>query len=203
MEIKQLEEKDTQEFCDLIVDMYSHLENLEWFTPMPYDYENVSGMIKHPRFYIIGAFENGKLCGVSSLDYKCGKLIGKVDFPKECNTASMVEIGFNLVHSTERGKGIMKLLVAHLLEKIKNDGFEWAMSKVHKDNFASSKSLIKNGFKIAMDYVKPVNKQEFKALADADFFSPQGKENAAKSLAKSSPEDENIIVNYDILLKEM
>ena len=157
MEIRQLTTADVPQFCDLIVDMYSNLENLEWFTPMPFDYESVKNMVEKPRFYIIGYFENDKLCGVSSLDYKCGKLIGKIDFPKDCNTDKLVEIAFNMVHSNSRGKGIMKTMVAYLMDKIKNDGFEWAFSKAHKDNLASLKSLLKNNFEIMCDYSKKVN----------------------------------------------
>ena len=46
----------------------------------------ISVSYNNPRFYIIGVFDEENLCAVSSLDYKCGKLIGKVEFPKECNT---------------------------------------------------------------------------------------------------------------------
>ena len=97
--IKQLTTQNTKQFCDLILNMYSNLENLEWFSPMPFDFDNVKSMIENPRFFIVGWFENDVLCGVSSLDYKCGKLIGKVDFPKNCNTDKLVEIGFTMVHS--------------------------------------------------------------------------------------------------------
>jgi RimJ/RimL family protein N-acetyltransferase len=159
-------------------------------------------MIEKPRFYIVGAFENGELCGVSSLDYKCGKLIGKIDFPADCNTDKLVEIGFNIVHSNHRGKGIMKLLVSHLLEKIKADGFEWAFAKVHQDNHASSKSLLKNGFEIFSDYKKPVSKEEFEALSSQPFFSAGGREKAASTLEKFKNEPE-IIVNYQILTKKL
>ena len=86
MIIRKLNENDTQDFCDLIVNMYSNLENLEWFSPMPYDYDNVKSIILNPRFFVVGVFVNDKLCAVSSFDYKCGKLIGKIDFPKNCNT---------------------------------------------------------------------------------------------------------------------
>ena len=151
MNIRQLEDKDVIAFRELIINMYSNLENLEWFSPMPYDEENVLGMINHPRFYIIGVFDDDKLVGVSSLDYKCGKLIGKVDFPTECDTTSLVEMAFNMVHSEYRGRGIMKMMINHLLDKITADGFKWAFSKVHKDNFASSKSLEHNGFHVFAD----------------------------------------------------
>ena len=201
--IKQLTVENVNEFSELIVNMYSNLENLEWFSPMPYDYDNVKGMIESPRFYIIGYFENDVLCGVGSLDYKCGKLIGKVDFPPECSTNSLVEFGFHMVHSKHRGKGIMKEMVAFLLEKIKKDGFVWAFAKVHKDNFASSKSLIKNGFKVVLDYSKPVKIEEFKALSSQPFFSLKGKENAEKTLSAYSEDDKEIIVDYDILLKKI
>jgi len=201
--IKQLTLENAQEFSNLIKNMYSNLENLEWFSPMPFDLENVKGMIEHPRFYIIGYFEDDVLCGVSSLDYKCGKLIGKVDFPKDCNTDKLVEIGFTMVHSDYQGRGIMKKMVAHLLEKIKNDGFEWAFGKVHVDNLASSKSLIRNGFEIFSEYSKPVKVSEFKALSSEDFFSKKGKENAKITLSKIKDTDENIIVNYYIIVKKL
>ncbi len=202
MIIRQLAIQDTQQFCDLIVDMYGHLENLEWFSPMPYDYDNVSTMIQKPRFYIIGCFEGDTLCGVSSLDYKCGKLIGKIDLPQDCNTDSLVEIGFNIVHSQHRGKGIMKTMVEYLLNKIKQDNFEWVFAKVHKDNFASSKSLIKNDFLVFSDYSKPVNKQDFISLSSQEFFSPQGKLKAQNTLQKFS-DQEDIIVDYNILIKKL
>lgn len=203
MNIRQLNVNDTEKFCDLIIDMYSNLENLEWFSPMPYDYNNVKSMIENPRFYIIGVFDEENLCAVSSLDYKCGKLIGKVEFPKECNTDKLVEIGFTMVSSKYRGRGIMKIMVANLLEKIKADGFEWAFGKVHKNNFASSKSLIKNGFIVCNDYIKPVKKADFISLSSEAFFSKVGKENAKITLSRIKPEDEEIIVDYNILIKDV
>ena len=202
MEVRQLEKTDAKAFSALIVDMYAHLENLEWFSPMPYDEASVETMIEKPRFYIVGAFENDELCAVSSLDYKCGKLIGKIDFPADCNTDKLVEIGFNIVHSKHRGKGIMKLLVSHLLEKIVADGFEWAFAKVHQDNFASSKSLIKNGFEIFSDYAKPVSKEDFEELSSQSFFSEEGRMKAMATLKQFKNKDE-IIVNYNILTKKL
>ena len=202
MDIRKLEEKDAKEFSELIVDMYSHLDNLEWFTPMPYDLDNVKGMIINPRFYIIGAFINDKLVGVSSLDYKCGKLIGKIDFPSECDTSKLVEIGFNLVHYDYRGNKIMQKLIDFLLEKIKNDGFEWAFTKVHEDNIASNKSCENKGFKKWCHYTKVVNKQEFEMLASQSFFSKIGKENAIKTLEKFK-DREDIIVEYNILVQKI
>ena len=48
-------------------------------------YKNVVDMIENPRFYIVGAFIRNKLIGVSSLDYKCGELIGKIDLQNLAN----------------------------------------------------------------------------------------------------------------------
>ena len=172
--IRKLTVDDTKMFSELILDMYSNLNNLEWFSPMPFDYDNVRGMIENPRFYIIGYFDGNTLCGVGSLDYKCGKLIGKIDFPADCNVEKLVELGFHIVHSKYRGNGIMKEMVKYLLNKIKEDGLEWAFGKVHKDNFASSKSLIKNGFEIFSDYRKPVKKEDFISLSSQPFFSKTG-----------------------------
>lgn len=198
--IKKLEEKNTQAFCDLIIDMYSHLDNLEWFSPMPYDYDSVLSMITNDRFFIIGYFDGDTLCGVSSLDYKCGKLIGKVDLPSE---DSIVEIGFNMVHSKYRGQGIMAKMVSYLLDKIKSDNFQWVFAKVHKDNLASSKSLIKNGLTVYSSYTKPVKMADFVALSSAEFFSAVGKENAKKTLSRYSENDTEIFVDYNIITKKL
>lgn len=201
--IRQLTIDDIQQFSDLIINMYSNLENLEWFSPMPFDYENVKGMIENPRFYIVGYFENDILCGVGSLDYKCGKLIGKIDFPKDCDTDKLVELGFHIVHTKYRGNGIMKKLIAYLLEKIKADGLEWAFGKVNKGNFASFRSLEKNGFEYFCDYSKPVKINEFKELASQPFFSAIGKQNAEITLSKYSDNDEYIIADYGIYMKKL
>ena len=200
--IRQLTVNDAENFSNLILNMYSNLDNLEWFSPMPFDVENVKGMIENPRFYIIGYFDEDTLCGVGSLDYKCGKLIGKVDFPPSCNTEKLVELGFHMVDSNYRGKGIMKEMVGYLINKLENDGFEWAFGKVHKDNLASSKSLMKKGFEVYSDYSKPVKKEDFIFLSSQSFFSKIGKENAEKTLNKNS-ENEKIIVDYHILVKKL
>lgn len=202
MIIRKLVAGDTQSFCDLIVNMYSDLENLEWFSPMPYDYDNVKSMIENPRFFIVGVFENETLCAVSSFDYKCGKLIGKIDFPAECNTEKLVEIGFTMVHSKFKGQGIMKTMVEFLVKKAHDDGFEWVFSKVHKDNFASSKSFQRKGFNIYCHYVKPINKKDFISLSSQEFFSKTGKENAKSTLDKFAG-DEEIVVDYNILIKDL
>lgn len=203
MEIKQLTIKDTQQFCDLIIDMYSHLQNLEWFTPMPYNFESVKTMIEKPRFYIIGVFDKEKLCAVSSLDYKCGKLVGKIDLPTDCNLENTVEIGFNIVHSSYQGNGLMKTMVNYLLEKTKKDNFKYVMSKAHKDNLASCKSLLKNNFEQYSTYKKEVDINDFISLSSQPFFSKTGKENAQITLSNYSKNDKNIIVDYNIYLKTL
>lgn len=202
MEFRKLEERDVCEFSELIENMYSGLENLEWFTPMPFDEESVLNMIQKPRFYILGAFEDDKLVGVSSLDYKCGKLLGKIDFPTDCNTEKLVEIGFNLVHLDYRGNKIMQRLMQKLIEKLQNDGYEWVFVKVHKDNIASNKSCYNLDFKLWKEYRKTVNKEEFENLANQPFFSKEGKVNAEKTLAKFANKDE-IVVDYNILIRKV
>lgn len=203
MEIRQLEARDTKQFCDLILNMYSNLDNLEWFSPMPYDFESVQNMIQKPRFFILGWFENGELCAVSSLDYKCGKLIGKIEFPSDCNTEKLVEMGFNIVHSKHRGKGIMKQLISVLLQKIKTGGFEYVFSKVHENNIASAKSFLNNGFQIHCAYSKPVQRTGFVEMSNQEFFSEKGKENAKQTLQKLASDEEEFFVNYNIWIKKL
>jgi RimJ/RimL family protein N-acetyltransferase len=200
--IRQLTIDDTNKFANLILNMYSNLDNLEWFSPMPFDYDNVKAMIENPRFFIIGYFEGDILCGVGSLDYKCGKLIGKIDLPPECNTDKLVEIGFHMVNSEYRGNGIMKKMVKYLLDKMTDDGYEWSFGKVHKDNLASSKSLMKTGFEIYSPFAKTVKKKDFIFLSSQSFFSKKGKENAQITLEKNK-DNEDIIVEYNILIKRL
>ncbi len=154
--------------------MYSNLEDLEWFSPMPYDIENVINMITNPRFYILGLFDNNFLCAVSSLDYKCGKLIGKVEFPKECNTDKLVEFGFTMVHSNYRGNGYAKKIGEELLKKVKQDGFEWCFGKVHKNNLASVKTLLNNKFYIYCDLHKNCKQRRFYQSFKCPFLFKNG-----------------------------
>ena len=175
--------KKQTEFLELIKDMYANLENQEWFSAMPLAVEDLRGMMDKPRFYIIGAYENNELCGVSSIDYKCGKLVGKVDFPKCCNTDKMVEIAFNMVHSKARGKGLMSKMVDFLLKKLKQDGFTCAFAKVNKDNFiyvaiyislVNSFSIMFCGTKagIESNTIKPISSASCNSKINSKICSP-------------------------------
>ncbi|MBO4412937.1 MAG: GNAT family N-acetyltransferase [Clostridia bacterium] len=202
MEIRKLNDDDVKQFCSLILDMYKHLENLEWFSPMPFDEENVKIMINKPRFYIVGAFEDEKLCGVASLDYKCGKLIGKVNFPKDCDTNKLVETGFSIVHSSYRGRGIMKEMVKVVLEEAKNQGYQWVFGKVHKDNLASSKSLKKLGFEKFNDLNKEVKVSSIIQLLNDNVLNKNATQHMQEILDKNQ-NSEFLIFNYDILMKKL
>lgn len=200
--IRQLNKNDTQSFCNLIIDMYFNLDNLEWFSPMPYDFDSVKSIIENPRFYIIGVFDNDSLCAVSSFDYKCGKLIEKINFPTDCNTSKLVEIGFTMVHSKYQGHGIMKQMIQFLINKANEKNFEWIFSKVHKDNFASSKSFEKLNFKHHCHYSKILNKEEFSNFASQNFISNSTK-NKAKQTLETFLNCDNIIVDYNIFIKDI
>ena len=202
MIFRKLEVQDTKNFCNLIVDMYSHLENIEWFSPMPFDYDNVKSIIENQRFYVLGAFDEDFLCAVSSLDYKCGQLIGKVDFPTDCVTNKLVEFGFTMVHSNYRGQGIMKKLVGQLIDISKNQGLEWAFGKVHKDNLASSTYFIRNGFEKKLKYNKPVKVADIKQLLSKKVLSKTATDKILDRLCQISNE-EFIYVDYDILIKKI
>lgn len=202
MDFRKLEIKDTNAFCELIKDMYSSLENLEWFSPMPFDYENVKSIIENPRFYVLGAFDGEFLCSVSSFDYKCGKLIGKIDFPSNCNTEKLVEIGFTMVHSNYRGQGIMKKMILLLIEIAKKQGFEWVFGKVHKDNLASSISFKRNNFYKCNDYNKPVKISDIKNLLEQGVLSEQATKKINYTL-EHNINDQCIWVDYEILIKNI
>ena len=202
MEIRKLTTDDAKQFSELIVDMYANLTSIEWFSPMPFKENDVAEIISKPRFYIVGAFDNNFLCAVASLDYKCGKLIGKIDFPKECDTDKLVEFGFTMVHSKYRGQGIMKTLVAHLIEVAKSQGLEWGFGKVHKDNLASSTSMIRKGFYKTNDYNKPVKIEEIQSLINDKVLNETATKNILAKISKNDDKD-FIYVDYEILMKKL
>ena len=113
-------------------------------------------------------------------------------------TNKLVEIGFTTAHSDFKSHSIIKKMVESLVDKAKNDGFEWIFSKVYKDNLVSSKSLIKNGFDIYSAYIKPVSKESFIFLSLHPLFSTQGKGNA-----KTTLNNNEIIVDYPIAIKNL
>ena len=202
MEFRVLKPEDAKQFCDLIVDMYGHLESLEWFSPMPTDFENVKGIIENPRFYVLGAFDGDFLCGVTSMDYKCGKLIGKIDFGKEIDFTKLVEFGFTMVHSRYRGNGIMKKMLAVLIDAAKEKGFEWAFGKVHKQNFASSTSMSRMGFEKTADYDKPVKISDINDILSKNILFKRAEYDIKKKLEKNE-NAEFLYVDYQIMMKKL
>ena len=201
MDFRRLKEEDTQMFCDLILDMYAHLDSIEWFTPMPFDFESVKAMINDDRFAIFGMFDGPFLCAVSSMDYKCGKLIGVIDFPN-VDTDKLVEFGFVMVHSRYRGNGIMKCMVREMCEIAKNEGFLWAFSKVHKDNLASSVSFKRTGFLKMDNYNKPVKTKKIKFLLDSAVLN-EGAISSIETKLKNSGNADIINVDYEIYVKKL
>lgn len=202
-EIKKLTSLHTQAFCDLIIDMYKHLENLEWFSPMPYDYNNVKSILENPRFFVVGVFDGDILCAVSSFDYKCGKLIGKIQFPKECNTDKLVEIGFTMVNSNYRGKKLMKTMVKYLVEEAKKQNFEWVFAKVHAFNIASEKSMLNNDFKKVLQFDKTIKVADIKDLIKSGNVNKTACKKMNDTLQKYNNTNEEITVKYNIILKKI
>lgn len=101
--------------------------------------ENAAQMINKQRFYILGAFDGQKLAGIISLDYKCGKLPQKYNFPSWCNTDKMVEFAFTIVATQYRGQGLMFELLQQIKQIAIYQGYEYACCTVHKDNYPSKK----------------------------------------------------------------
>ena len=200
MEFRQLIEEDAKEMSLLILDMYRHLENLEWFSPMPYDEKSIKEILANPRFFVLGVFENGKLCALSSFDFKCGKLIGQNCMPLYCSIDNTVEIGFTMVHSNYRGHGIMKKLLQHLEEQALHFNKKYVFGKVHIENMASYKSFIDCGWAEFSRYDKNVKRADFQSFLSSGLLKPSTLEKAKISLNKNS---NDIIVKYAILLKKL
>ncbi len=196
MIIKKLTEQNAEQFQKLILDMYSHLENLEWFSPMPTDFESVKDIIASPRFLVLGAFEGGDLLAVSSFDYKCGKLIGQNILPQDCTLENTVEIGFTMVKSNCQGKGIMKKLIVVLEEIAAKQNFEYIFGKVHIDNNASFKSFLSCGYTKFCEYEKPLKREEFLSFIEKKILKPTTENKAKLTLQKDI-----LSVRYAIYIK--
>ncbi len=200
MDFRQLNENDAKEFSALIVDMYNHLENLEWFSPMQYDEENVKGLLTNPRFFVLGAFENNTLCGVSSFDFKCGKLIGQSFMPTYCSLDNTVEIGFTMVHSHFLGHGIMKQLIRQLEKQALLFDKQYIFGKVHVDNKASYLSFAHSGYNEFSQFEKAVKQEDFTLFLSAGLLMPSTAEKAKLSLQNA---ENDVHVKYAILIKTL
>ena len=97
---------------------------------------------------------------------------------------------------------LLKKLVSQLIDTSKKQGLEWAFGKVHKDNLASSTSLIRNGFEKKMKYNKPVKVADIKQLLADKVLSKTATNNIIERLSRISNE-EFINVDYDILIKKL
>lgn len=200
MEFRQLSIKDTKSFAALIQNMYKHLNNLEWFSPMPFDEENVKGIIENPRFFVLGAYENDELCAVSSFDFKCGKLIGQSCMPSYCTLENTAEIGFTMVKSNFKGRGIMKQLIKELEGAALRFNKKYLFGKVHIDNLASYKSFLGCGFSEFSKYDKAVHRDEFESFLSSGLLMPSTITKAKETLKRNA---DDIIVKYAILIKEI
>ncbi len=200
MEFRQLSEQDAKESSLLIVNMYGNLDNLEWFSPMPYDEENVKNILTNPRYFVLGAFEDKKLCALSSLDFKCGKLIGQSCIPPYCSIENTVEIGFTMVNSNFLGQGIMKRLIEQLEKQAQLLNKKYIFGKVHIDNLASYISFIHSGFKEYSRFDKEVKREDFEAFLSSGLLKATTLNKAKNSLFHAT---NNVIVKYAILIKEI
>ena len=143
---RKISQSDAVQLSLLIKEMNDNLVDKSWFLTMESDLESVKKMIDKERFYILGAFNGEELAGITSLDYKNGKLPEKYEFPDWCNISEMVEVAFTIVALKYRGQGLMFKLLQEI-EKIAIDqGFKFACCTVHNDNYPSKKNLIKDGF---------------------------------------------------------
>lgn len=197
---RKLTKDDVKGFQKLILDMYANLVTLEWFSPMPLDEDFVLSMIEDERFYILGLFDEKELVGVTSLDFKCGKIFGKVEFPEGCEEDKLVEIAFNIVRSDYRGHGYMKMLVEEVIEYAKSLGLTDIFSKVHQDNFASSKSIEKNGLVKFTSYAKPLKVKDIKFLLEKNVLSKSATDRAYELI--EACDGEIIDCSYNLFYKK-
>lgn len=197
---RRLTKDDLAEFKKLILDMYANLVTLEWFSPMPLGDDDILSMLENERFYILGLFDGDTLAGVSSLDYKCGKIYGKVEFPEGCDESKLVEVAFNIVKTDYRGHGYMKMLVNEVIDYAKSIGLNCIFSKVHNDNIASSKSIEANGLIKFCSYPKPLKVKDMLYLLEMNVLSKSATDRANELIASSDGEVVNC--NYNLFYKK-
>jgi len=93
-------------------------------------------------------------------------------------------------------------LVDRLIVIAKEQGYEWAFGKAHKNNLASSTSLKRKGFEKRMDYDKPVKVESLKQILADNILN----EKATKYIKKRLKENKNsefLQMDYDILMRKL
>lgn len=202
MEFSQLGKDDYNELINLIIDMYSHIDNIEYIKILPIDKLSVQNILTNSRYYVLGAWEKKQLVAVSCLDYQCGKLLDKIDFSKYCDTKNLVEVGFTMVHSNFRGRGIMKELLQNLNMKAREGNFTHTFSEVHNYNFASIYSFLHTDYKIICKFKKEFDKSEFEYISNLECLHPNTRKMAKITLSKYN-NSEKVIAPYSIVLKKI
>jgi len=202
MTIRQLNEQDANLFSNLIIDMYQHVDDIEGFVPIPYDNLNIRCMLTNRRYYFLGAFENDMLIGLICIDYLCSDLLDEIGLQSNFEFEKIIELCFVVVHSKFRGKGVMRDLYRHIIEKVKAEHYSIMFGKANKFNFSTISSYLHSEFTRLFDYEQKINKEDFKFIANSSFLSPHAKYSALNTL-KRFEHEKFITSKYSILIKHL
>lgn len=200
MEIRELTLDDANMFSQLLIDMYSSLNDLEEFVPIPYDVLNIKSMLLNSRYYFLGAFENNMLVGTICLDYLCSNLLETTDIKKHYPFEKIVELNFVVVHTNFRGKGIMRSLLTEILAKLQSENYTVIFGKANKFSFSTISSYLHSQFERLFDYEQKISKQDFEYIASAKFIKPTTKHKALKTLERFKNE-KYITLKFSVLTK--
>lgn len=202
MIIRELTESDANAFSNLIIDMYQHVDDIEGFVPIPYDNLNIRCMLTNRRYYFLGAFEDDMLIGLTCLDYLCSDLIKETDLQNRFEFEKIIELNFVVVHSQFRGKGVMRELFAHVVEKVTAEHYTIICGKANKFNFSTISSYLHSQFERLFDYQQKINKEDFKFIANSPYLKPATKYSALNTL-KRFEHQKFITLKYSVLVKHL
>lgn len=202
MTIRELTESDAHAFSELIIDMYTHTDDIEGFIPIPYDNLNIRCMLTNSRYYFLGAFEDNMLIGAACLDYLCSELLEETGLQERYRFEKIIELNFVVVHSNFRGQGLMRELYKRLIEKVNKEHFSIIFGKANKFNFATISSYLHSEFSRLFDYEQKINKEDFKFIANSEFLKPHAKYSALNTL-KRFENEKFITLKYSILVKQL
>ena len=163
MEFRKLEKSDSKKLEDLIKNVEDNLEDDTFWLPITE--KSRENYFNNDWTYFLGAFEDDELIGAAALFFN------ENEFGESCKALGIsfdgiAEYGRAMVRFDKRNKGIMKQILAGLLEEAKHIGIKKVIATVHPNNIPSQKILIDFKFDNKLKVVKSDKYERYIFLLD-------------------------------------
>ncbi len=142
IEIVPLTKANHEDFIRINRIVRKTLTNSSWF--MPFSEENLAKVFDDgSTLTVYGAVEDGKVVALSLFDSDEGEWGEIADALKI--SGKIVELGGSMVLPEARGRNLMYEINFALLDRARQDKFDYVVATAHPDNLASNRSLQKLG----------------------------------------------------------